>query len=879
MHRNESTTPFRGVRLYRETVLDDFSNAFSEKDNLYRYVIELSHQIPWVSDPDGNILYVGPSWTEILGHSLDDLLGTGWIQFVHPQDAARLRQARQSTLNSGASYECEYRIRVADGSYRWFRSSAGSRRDETGAVMLWYGTTQDIHDRKLAELTHQDHTRVLEMIAAGCPLGEVLNALCHLAEDQIAGACCSILLFDPLHQLLRHGAAPNLPPAYSATIDGLPIGPDAGSCGTAAYRRSSVIVPDIASDPLWAAGRDLALQHGLRACWSKPILSRSGEVLGTFCFYYAEPRVPTQAEMKRVDAVPHLAALAIERQRSEAALRESEEHYRHSVELNPQIPWTADRNGNVISTSSRWNQLMGATPDETAGSGWAKAVHPDDLSFVRENWIEAVRTQGALDVECRGRLADGSYRWFRSRAIPRFAEDGTVIRWYGTVEDIHDRKLAEEQLHRAAYHDDLTGLANRRFFRERLKQVLDEVRDEAHAIGLLVMDLDHLKQINDRFGHDAGDDLLKEFAHRLQQAVKDNAIVARLGGDEFAVILPDVAGQEEVAETARLILSRMQEPLRRSGKALDCRTSIGGAVARGVETSPEYLQKQADLALYHSKSSGRGAFKMFVPALRQEAQRTASALEVAAKAVEAGWIMPFYQPKVVLASGAIGGFEALLRWQHPRGGIQSPEKIAPAFNDTELGTAIGERMRSCVLSDMRRWLDAGLSIGRIAINASAAEFRRDDYAERVLEELRKTGVPAHCLEVEVTESVFLGSSTQLVERALRTLSVEGVTIALDDFGTGYASLSHLKRFPVNTLKIDRTFVSGLESDAGDAAIVKAVVSLGHNLGIEIVAEGVETAFQASLLQRMSCDLVQGFHFGRPMPAGDVPSFIASWQGM
>jgi diguanylate cyclase (GGDEF)-like protein/PAS domain S-box-containing protein len=879
MHRNRSSSPFEGSSLYRETVFDDACNVFYEKESLYRYAIELSHQIPWVSDMEGNILYIGPGWAEMIGYPLEDLLGYGWLRFVHPDDAARLKQARRETLTSGASYECEYRIKTADGSYRWFRSSAGARRNEAGAVILWYGTTQDIQDRKLAELTHQGQTRVLEMIAAGRPLAEVLTALCRLAEDQIAGARCSILLFDPERGLLRYGAAPNLPPAYNAAIDPLPIGPSVGSCGTAAYTRSSVIVSDIASDPLWAPWRDLALQHSLRACWSKPILSRSGNVLGTFGFYYAEPRSPTQDEMASVDAVSHLAALAIERQRSEAALRESEEHYRHSVELNPQIPWTADEEGNILSTSSRWNQLMGVSPAETAGTGWGKAVHPDDLPFVRHKWIEAVRTRGPLDVECRARLADGSYRWFRSRAIPRFAEDGTVLRWYGTVEDIHDRKLAEEQLHRAAYHDDLTGLANRRFFRERLKQVLDEAPAESHAIGLLVMDLDHLKQINDRFGHDAGDDLLKEFAQRLRETVKANAVVARLGGDEFAVILPDVAGMEEVAETARAILSRMQEPLRRSGKALDCRTSIGGAVALGAGTSPEDLQKQADLALYYSKTSGRGAFKMFVPALRQEAQRTASALEVAAKALESRWIMPFYQPKVVLASGAIGGFEALLRWQHPRGGIQSPEKIAPAFNDTELGTAIGERMRSCVLSDMRRWLDAGLSIGRIAVNASAAEFRRDDYAERVLEELRRTGVPAQCLEVEVTESVFLGSSTQLVERALRTLSLEGVTIALDDFGTGYASLSHLKRFPVNTLKIDRTFVSGLESDAGDTAIVKAVVSLGHNLGIEIVAEGVETAFQASLLQRMSCDLVQGYHFGRPMPAGDVPSFIASWQGM
>jgi diguanylate cyclase (GGDEF)-like protein/PAS domain S-box-containing protein len=878
MQRNDSIAPFSGIRLYRETVLHDFGNAFSEKDNLYRYVVELSHQIPWVSDPDGNIVYVGPSWAEILGHPLEDLLKTSWLQFVHPDDAARLRQARRETLASGASYECEYRIRIADGSYRWFRSSAGARRDETGAVMFWYGTTQDIHDRKLAELTHQGHTQVLEMVAAGRPLDGVLAALCRLAEEQMAGARCSILLFDPLQRQLIHGAAPNISPAYSAAIAPLPVGPDAGSCGTAAHQRRTVVVSDIATDPLWTRWRDLALQHGLRACWSKPILSQSGDVLGTFGFYYAEPRVPTQAEMESIDAVPYLAALAIERQRSEADLRESEEHYRYSVELNPQIPWTADAQGNVLSTSSRWHQLMGAASDATAGSGWAKAVHPDDLPLVREKWIEAVRSRGALDVECRGRLADGSYRWFRSRAIPRFAEDGSVIRWYGTVEDIHDRKMAEEQLHRAAYHDDLTGLANRRYFRERLKHALDGISDELRTVGLLIMDLDHLKQINDRFGHDAGDDLLKEFAQRLQQVVTATALVSRLGGDEFAVILPDITGEEDVAATARAILCRMQEPLKRGGKALDCRTSIGGAIALGSETSPEELQKQADLALYHSKTSGRGAFRMFVPALRQEAQKTASALEVAAKALESDWIMPFYQPKVVLASGALGGFEALLRWQHPRGGIQSPDRIAPAFNDTELGTAIGERMRACVLSDMRRWLDAGLSIGRVAVNASAAEFRRGDYAERVLEELRRAGVPARCLEVEVTESVFLGSSTQLVEQALRTLSQEGVTIALDDFGTGYASLSHLKRFPVNAIKIDRSFVGGLESDAGDAAIVRAVLSLGHNLGIEVVAEGVETPFQASLLQRMSCDLVQGYHFGRPMPAGDVPGFVTSWQG-
>ena len=270
---------------------------------------------------------------------------------------------------------------------------------------------------------------------------------------------------------------------------------------------------------------------------------------------------------------------------------------------------------------------------------------------------------------------------------------------------------------------------------------------------------------------------------------------------------------------------------------------------------------------------------MFVATMREESQRTASALDVAARAVASDWIVPFYQPKVMLATGALSGFEALLRWHHPDSGIQSPEKIAAAFNDTELGTAIGERMRSRIFRDIRGWLDSGLDVGRIAINVSAAEFRRDNYAERVLDDLRRMEVPARCLEVEVTESVFLDSGAEFVERALRALCGEGVTIALDDFGTGYASLSHLKRFPVDAIKIDRTFVGGLETDADDAAIVRALLSLGRNLGIEVVAEGVETAFQATLLQRMSCDLVQGYHFGRPMPARNVPSFVTSWAGV
>ncbi len=422
-------------------------------------------------------------------------------------------------------------------------------------------------------------------------------------------------------------------------------------------------------------------------------------------------------------------------------------------------------------------------------------------------------------------------------------------------------------------HDDLTGLPNRRLFQEQLKQALDKAAEAQSKVGLLALDLDNLKAINDRFGHDAGDALLQEFFFRLSDVVRTTDTVARLGGDEFAIILKDVLSDYDVESQAKSILAHMRDPLGYRGRALDCRTSIGGTISSGSETDADELRKQADLALYQCKASGRGTFQMFHPIMREEAQKAASALEVARQVVTWDWIVPFYQPRIDLGSGRLDGFEALLRWHHPRTGIQLPQTIALAFDDSELGRAVGVKMLSSVLRNIHAWRDAGLTTGRIAINASSAEFRQDDYAEHVLAELEQMKLPASCLEIEVTESVFLGRSARNVARALRTLSTAGVTVALDDFGTGYASLTHLKQFPVDVIKLDRSFVNDMETDEDDAAIVAAVLNLGQRLGIKVVAEGVETATQASLLREQGCDFGQGYHFGRPMPASDVPQFI------
>lgn len=635
---------------------------------------------------------------------------------------------------------------------------------------------------------------------------------------------------------------------------------------------------------LWKhAPRPLASQHGavmLLAILAAFNLTRGifGLPLGSlFGFNVSTSRWSTEMALFLVVYAPTLAFvfLSMAKEQAELALRESEDHYRFSVELNPQIPWTADPQGNILDISVRWHGLFNMRREEALGQGWMAALHPDDVLPTTRLWQDALLHRHSVDTEYRLRLADGSYRWFRARGTPRLRENGTVIRWYGSVEDIHDRKLAQQQLHWAAHHDDLTGLANRRLFLERLKQAPDQSVGPIQMVGLLVMDLDHLKIINDRFGHDAGDALLQEFAARLRSLARTTDTVARLGGDEFAIILTDVPGEAYVAAVAASILARMREPFRYRDQILDCRTSIGGAVSAGSVMDMDEFQKQADLALFRCKASKRGTFEMYRADMREEAQRTASALEVARKAVASNWIVPFYQPKVALETGLIKGFEALLRWQHPRMGIHLPETIAPAFDDTDLGRAIGASMLSSVLEDMRAWIDAGVEIGRVAINASAAEFRHDDYAEHVLEELRRVGVPTSCLEIEVTESVFMGRSAGSVERALRALSAAGVVIALDDFGTGYASLANLKQFPVDVIKIDRSFIRDMATDASDTAIVKALLGLGQSLGIKVVAEGIETVAQAAFLRKSGCDLGQGYYFGHAIPAQAIPELIAS----
>jgi diguanylate cyclase (GGDEF)-like protein len=435
------------------------------------------------------------------------------------------------------------------------------------------------------------------------------------------------------------------------------------------------------------------------------------------------------------------------------------------------------------------------------------------------------------------------------------------------------QKQSEERVRWIANHDPLTGLPNRLLFQERLDYITgDDTVDSGFA--LLLLDVDDFKRVNDTLGHDAGDSLLCAFAERLRAATRADDFVARLGGDEFAVILNGVTRPEDVRSAGDAILAELRQPHIHAGRILDCNASIGASLYPAHGTGRTELLKHSDIALYVAKASWRGNLRIFDAGMRSEMQTRLSMLGIAREALREDLIVPFYQPKIDLRTGEVAGFEALLRWRHQNRGIQSPDSIAAAFEDLSTAAAISDRMVEKVIADMRRWLDEGIAFGHVAVNSAAAEFRKGDFAESLLERLHKGGIPPERLQLEVTETVFLGRGADYVERALKTLSNAGVQIALDDFGTGYASLSHLKQFPVDVLKIDRSFIADLGQDPDAAAIIRAVINLGHSLDIEVVGEGIETPEQAQRLTNKGCHFGQGHLYSPAVCAADVPGIVS-----
>jgi len=559
------------------------------------------------------------------------------------------------------------------------------------------------------------------------------------------------------------------------------------------------------------------------------------------------------------------------------ALERERDHLRHTVELNPQLPWLADSHGKVIAFTARYETLTGRTAEELAGNGWALITHPDDLQRAFERTTHSVMTGEPLDIRVRVLMASGVYRWMRATAYPLRDDEGNVIRWFGYTEDIDDHVRIEQQIRWTAEHDALTKLPNRMVFNLQLEDALTKEYQFGQKVAVLLADVDNFKDVNDVLGHDAGDALLIACGDIIGRALPESALLSRIGGDEFAIILPFDGPISALHDMCDRLFAALRMPVMVNGQSVECRISVGAAVFPFHGQSPTELFKNADIALYEAKARGRGQLTVFSLEMKQETQRRVAMVNLGRRAVETDSIIPYYQLQVALDGDRPIGFEALLRRRDRQGRICAPSSIAAAFDDAEVAEAIGDAMLKAVLADMRAAADQGIDMGTVSVNFSTAEFRSATFIDRLTNRIADAGIDFSRIMIEVTESVFLGRQVDNAAQTIRTLDELGFKIALDDFGTGYASLVHLRQLPVDTLKIDQSFIRTLVENSDDRAIVSAILNLGASLGLNVIAEGIETEAQLAMLRGLKLQYAQGYLFAHPLPIADALALVAPFQ--
>ncbi|MGJ3435706.1 bifunctional diguanylate cyclase/phosphodiesterase [Serratia sp. Je.1.23.a] len=468
---------------------------------------------------------------------------------------------------------------------------------------------------------------------------------------------------------------------------------------------------------------------------------------------------------------------------------------------------------------------------------------------------------------------DGKLQHWDNILSPVFDNEDRIENILCVSRDVSSQRIAEKRLLIASQYDELTGLPNRRLFKKRLKQEMKRALSSNKSLGLILLDLDHFKLVNDTLGHAAGDHLLRVLSRRLTAYLNPNSFVSRLGGDEFAIVIGDVENEQDIYKIANTFLLQLESPITHGGKALHCGMSIGCALYPQDARDASELMKCADTALYELKDGGRGGVYMFNPQMMDKAKERAAQLNHARQIVRDNQIRPSYQPKVSLATGAIVGFEALLRWYCPHHGMKMPDTVVEAFNDYELATKISETMQMKVFADIATWIASGVEVLPVSLNAAPIEFLRDNYAETFLRRLQMFRIPHHLIELEVTEHAFNKHGSKYVLRALQMLKEMGIRIALDDFGTGHSSFTHLMDYPLDCIKLDRDFIRRMNNEPAILGIVESMGILGQKLSIDIIAEGIETEQQRQTLRDSGYHLGQGFLFSQAVEAPQVINML------
>ncbi len=754
---------------------------------------------------------------EILGYDPAELPRTleAWEKILHPEDRARVRDSVQRHLETGDAFLEEYRVVRRDGVVLRWTDSGRVIRDASGRPVRWIGITTDVTDRRSTEFALRQSEERLRRLVNNAP----------------------VVLF----ALDREGVFTH---SEGKGLEALGLIP-----GEAVGRSVWEISRD---DPaaLALVGRALAGEA----------FTATAEVGGlTFEVQFA-PRFDSCGN--RVGAIG-VATDVTEKRHAEQALQTSELRYRNLFERNLAGVYRMALDGQILDCNDSFAHIFGYSSREEVLNCPAWDFH---LSAADRNAFLArlQERQTLTNYEMCLRRKDGGLVWVLENCSLIPGPEGRLSLIEGTLIDITERKRAEEQVQHLAFHDTLTELPNRLLFNDRLTMAIAQAHRTPRKVTVLFLDLDRFKVINDSLGHSVGDRLLCLVAGRLKSCVRETDTVARLGGDEFTVLVPGIVAEEDAAKVAHKILEAIRLPFRIDERELFVTASMGVALYPTDGEDAETLVRNADTAMYRAKDQGRDNAQLYTPAMNAKALERLSLESRLRQALQNEELVVHYQPLVELSTGYIRGAEALLRWRHPELGMLPPGEFIPLAEISGLIVPIGRWVLLTACTQARLWQQMGYRDLSVAVNLSSRQFQQSDLVLQVTEALESSDLEPACLDLEITESNAMQNAENSIS-SLRELKTLGVSISMDDFGTGYSSLNYLKRFPIDRIKIDQSFVRDVTRYPDDAAIAIAVIAMAHSLKLGVVAEGVETEEQLSFLRQNRCDEMQGYLFSRPVP--------------
>ena len=891
-----SASPWQSERTTLYVVRDvsdrkAIESDLQESEQQVRLATEMAGIAIWTCDFESNRM--------LRSRNHDSLFGLPWqpgrdldtfLRAAHPQDRERIKVIVQSSVQPRGpdEYSLDFRVVKPDGSTRWlWVKGRVTHRDANGRASFARGIMLDISDRKETESRLK---RVTQLYAA---LGQCNQAMvrCSSEEELFPQICREVVAIEGLkmaaigmvsgpERRFRHLAAFGTGIEYLEDIDitasaDFPSG--RGPAGTCIREGRPFWCQDYETDPATAPWRERGARFGWRSCAALPLLGK-GQVLGAILVYSDMLNAfEDDAKALLVEMAADIS-FAIDRMINErlhrrllADLRQSDEYLRTVFETEPECVKVVGEDGSLLDMNRAGLAMLELDSVEIARQkNLLDFVLPGYHAAFRDLHQRVMRGEsGTLEFEMRG--LKGTRRVLETHAAPMRDSNGAVQSLLGVTRDVTERKLAESRIQYLANFDALTGLPNRNVLSEHLKYAIGLARHGKETLCILFVDLDRFKDINDTLGHSRGDAFLVETGKRLRSVLRDNDIVSRHGGDEFVVMLPD-SGTKAAVHVAEKLLAALSKPCLIDEHELRVTASIGIAIFPDDGRDSDTLFRSADAAMYLAKREGRNAYRFFTEEMQERAARHMTLTHAMHRALELGQFELHYQPQFSIRSGRIVGVEALLRWRHPELGDVAPAEFIPVAEYSGLILPLGEWALRTAVRQLKEWLLEGLPPIVMAVNLSAVQFRDRKLPELVADVLSETQLSPEFLELELTESAAM-SDPQVAFSIMERLRKLGVHISIDDFGTGYSSFDYLKRFSIHKIKIDQSFVREIDSREQDRAIVRAIISVSKSLGLQTVAEGVESPAQRAFLADHGCDEVQGYLYCKPLSAAQFEAYL------